>query len=1010
MSTKTVPNNIYYDIESLADIFTLAAYSERKNHLYVWYLLENQQFRFTGEQIRYIESVIRDKNKQFTGTVSFHNLVDKESNVELIRMFGRVPYENNKARHSELECRLVCDIDPDYDPDKHPFLMGYNSVNYDMTMLALYMHEIVVNNQFYPTTPAEMRAYNDELFHPAFKPNMPSRLKHSYVEPSDVIGDPAAEGNRQAHFTQNALVKINNKYLADDGWNATHDYYYIYNNMMLSGRHLDVGNLNEKQSRVGLKRLCGMLGLQILEADEDLSGKAKADRQKNFIESIASLFAYNASDVFNLQPLFHDKHYESTFRLKGQLLKDYPDVIYKQKRGDDGKLLYEPGIDPKNVKRNRLTINSTSAKFAEFLLAPYSRLTDTAHVTFMYPSEAKSKELGIPRRNILDETEEYINKNLVPRAKTPSGLAVIDSLRQMIAMYRNIEGKDFNVLSEGEIFNIRNESSVVYAPYMDENGEPSSCYVTFSIGGIHGAEYNKARFDEDVKAFEEAQALFARVRELYPDPLDLAVTVNDKGKPCKRKTFKVDGVEYEVKDFLASSYTMKKAEWKSSYIKAKRPELFPIDGEGKQKLNPKYKYTSFGLANHEDFTSYYPFLLINLGAFVNEGLGYDRYFDVYQNKAKFGKLMKDKSLEEEVRQMYSVMRDGTKLVLNAASGAADTEHKKNITVNNRIIAMRIIGQLFTWRIGQAQALEGARIVSTNTDGLYTIFDEERNNKILEREAEAIQVGIEPEICYLVSKDANNRFEAKIADKPTGNSMTDLDIFSSGGHDLACLDGPSTTKSLDHPAIIDWALSEYLKFKALRGALDDFEDDVVYYLLNNAASYIFKDRVKYLLMFQNVIASSPNKGTYNFATPRPLSTPGIEPEPIFMQHYNRVFYVDPKKVPEEYRDSIVYLQSAYMFTNPKGKKDADPLAIHVIRDLNHDPEILIRGTPSIKKINGISMNTPCIICNEHLSFTKKIEPEWLDHAYYMSRVRHSYIQNWQNFTGHEEKIPVVEEED
>ena len=299
--------------------------------------------------------------------------------------------------------------------------------------------------------------------------------------------------------------------------------------------------------------------------------------------------------------------------------------------------------------------------------------------------------------------------------------------------------------------------------------------------------------------------------------------------------------------------------------------------------------------------------------------------------------------------------------------------------------------------------------------MYTIFDEEKNNQILEREAKAIQVGIEPEVCYLVSKDANNRFEAKLTDKPTGNTMTDLSIFSSGGHDLACLDGPDTTKSLDHPAILDWALSEYLKFKALHGAMNDFQDDVVYYLLANAAKAIFKDRVKYLLMFQNIIASSPNVGTYNFATKAPLSSAdiystGTDVNPINLQHYNRVFYVDPNKVPDEYKDQIVYLQCAYMYTNPRGKKDASPLAIHVIKDLNHDAEILLRGTPSIKKINGIAQDVPCIICNENLEFTKSIEPEWLNYNYYTSRVRSVYIGNWQNFTGKETEIPVLEEED
>ena len=59
--------------------------------------------------------------------------------------------------------------------------------------------------------------------------------------------------------------------------------------------------------------------------------------------------------------------------------------------------------------------------------------------------------------------------------------------------------------------------------------------------------------------------------------------------------------------------------------------------------------------------------------------------------------------------------------------------------------MRIIGQIFAWRIGQAQVYEGARIPSTNTDGLFTIMDETLNNKILDEQSKHINVDIEPEL-------------------------------------------------------------------------------------------------------------------------------------------------------------------------------------------------------------------------------------------------------------------------
>ena len=101
------------------------------------------------------------------------------------------------------------------------------------------------------------------------------------------------------------------------------------------------------------------------------------------------------------------------------------------------------------------------------------------------------------------------------------------------------------------------------------------------------------------------------------------------------------------------------------------------------------------MSNHEDFTSYYPSMLINMSAFENPGLGYDRYAEIFQQKEDFGKKMKDKSLPQEQRDLYSIMRNGTKLILNSASGAADVTYNTPIRMNNRITAMRIIGQLFT---------------------------------------------------------------------------------------------------------------------------------------------------------------------------------------------------------------------------------------------------------------------------------------------------------------------------
>ena len=172
----------------------------------------------------------------------------------------------------------------------------------------------------------------------------------------------------------------------------------------------------------------------------------------------------------------------------------------------------------------------------------------------------------------------------------------------------------------------------------------------------------------------------AYVKSVYPDPLDLK----------KAKTIEMpDGTIRPATDFLKSGSTLKHSEWKN--IRRKEPVLFAKTDKGGTKLHPRYVYTSIAYANHEDFTSYYPNLLRMMKAFYNEGLGYDRYGEIFDQKSKYGKLMKDETLLKDERERYKVLREGVKLILNSASGAGDATFDSNIRVNNQIISMRIIG-------------------------------------------------------------------------------------------------------------------------------------------------------------------------------------------------------------------------------------------------------------------------------------------------------------------------------
>ena len=235
-----------------------------------------------------------------------------------------------------------------------------------------------------------------------------------------------------------------------------------------------------------------------------------------------------------------------------------------------------------------------------------------------------------------------------------------------------------------------------------------------------------------------------------------------------------------------------------------------------------------------------------MDAFFNEGLGYDRYGEIFDDKTKFGIMMKDPQYTPEQQGLYSTMRNGTKLILNSASGAGDANFESNIRMNNKIISMRIIGQLFTWRIGQAQTIEGAKMTSTNTDGLYSVLEATLNDAILKRESDSIHVEIEPEPIYLNSKDSNNRMEIEVE----GNELTK--ITGASGGTLGCRKGPNPEKSLAHPAILDWALAEYLILAATNydeaGMSKPFSDRLGMSILKSARGQ-FNDDVHTMTMFQ-----------------------------------------------------------------------------------------------------------------------------------------------------------------
>lgn len=1059
----------FYDIEVLSNAFTNCVYDRTNNHINVFYLVDadgstldthiNQQ----GLDVERAWKTITESNLAWkdTGhrerTISFHDLREFGSNAAMAMLFGLSDADSvndpSSASTYTDALRPVCDTDPDYDPvNAHPYLTGYNSFNYDTTMLAIYFMEAfahlgraVAEGQdysqgFVPPTCAGLRQHNDRLFDAEFISYMPN-----YLVRGEVAGD--------------------------QGWNSPPSK--IRRAWMHSGRHLDAARFNELQQKVGLKRLLGGMGRQIKESDKLGQHNSTVETPEDFYE----LLAYNVSDVVGLSLLFDQPAYSNNFDLKKGLLDEYPETVYQKKPG-----AYAPDIAPNRVRRDRLAPDSSSAKLVSFILSPYGHLDDIEAVSFLYPSEKVAAERGITRMDVL----EYARQFFYDSVEDPDARARFDAV---YGYYDSIRGKNFNDSEEysqvwpstgfdpdtGEAITYNHRYPHVLReipkapnnlPYYHADGTPSSCFVTFSTGGIHGAEADWHVYGQELEAWEERAHLMNEVRALHPDPLEVRTA---------KEVELADGTVIPYKDLLTSKSTIKALTARSEAIAAlgpdpdpqavaavdeqfkgigykptpPRPELFTTSPDGSTKLGTKYNYTSAEKAIHEDFTSYYPNMLRNMSAFYNPQLGTDRYAKIFFDKERLGQEMKNPAISSEEKKRLGVLRNGTKLILNTASGAGDTLHYNPIRMNNTIISMRIIGQLFSWIIGQAQTLAGARIISTNTDGLYSVLDAETNNRVLAEQSAKIGVDIEPEDLMIVSKDSNNRLEMALKstkdlekiesqdERARIQALIDADVWdyettkvvAAGGGSLACYEEPQPTKSLAHPAVLDRALSQYLHLVVTGHRPDhreqplSLEEPMDPIIARQLLAKVVREEEPVLAarLFQNVIAASSGKLVFPFAADPVDPYAAQKKERTItgargLQHYNRVFVVHHGK------PGAVSLQAACAkVVSPasrlKRAKDGDsastvtdPVARQI---LHHNGLTRKRAEASskgmklipedqdvaVRRISGVDPSWSMLIVNEDLH-------EMDDHALrdllgcldldvYAQMLMETYEKNWKN---------------
>ena len=172
---------------------------------------------------------------------------------------------------------------------------------------------------------------------------------------------------------------------------------------------------------------------------------------------------------------------------------------------------------------------------------------------------------------------------------------------------------------------------------------------------------------------------------------------------------------------------------------------------------------------HIDFTSYYPFLIKKLAIFMTTE-GIDRYTDMIQKRVDIKKdIPFDRSIWTEEDVIANLKQLGLKLMLNSPTGKANTHSEYSLLpLDNKILSMRLIGNMHIWVLAQRLAQEGAYIISTNTDGLYICnMSEDKAKEVVDGYIADYGMDVEPELMSrLINRDVSNRIEF-INDKLAG---------------------------------------------------------------------------------------------------------------------------------------------------------------------------------------------------------------------------------------------------
>lgn len=1055
----------FYDVVIDENLFLITQYFPKQNCVIVSYLDEQKILKGANE-LQMVRQKIQETYAEIEGLiVRFENLqkpktvTDDKGEIEgtlitFIKRYRMATKENflNAEVQSMNGYYPVKDTDHNFHPNDFGRMFNYGSKDYALTVLAYFCNRLSINllNQ---TIQENGELVSNDLLR--------SKFESGLIDMNDL----ALPTTKEMKQFSNELTKLD--YMPSKLWQTDADI--IRKGWLLTNRFIDVARLNEKQSRTPLKRLVAQLGLNI-NANTIFVGTSLEN-----INDVANVILASIENNLHTLTLFQHPVYQSNYKIKMNLLKNYPVTIYEPKEGSS----IEANVQPNSVKADRLTVDSTSSKLVSAIIAPYKKLTDKPAVSLMYPSEKVANELGIEPFDVLEDSMAWAIENI------PNGQQAFQPIYDFYSAIRGCNVND-ELVNDYQKINLKahqlqHNTNWFYRlnevdPQTNE-AKMSSCMVSFSVGGIHGQEINMDVLESTLQKHESINNVIHQLNSMNQEQIALIYRENPtvniftnkeirkliladvtyKEAPMAIRTFinsdadirnpasvqwlkldepseelpyeeyrvqkafydklqelayesayekyrengtvlvlqRVEQAEryqiellphaFEYKDVSVASFVKKVAE---QYIVTPllttniEEILFTKDKTG-YKLRKEFRFVSDSSVQHQDFKSYYATLMSRLSTFDTDA--YHPYQDIIQNK-----LNAERSIEVAIEQgnisileELNLERESYKLLLNAASGEADTKNASNIRKNNEILSMRIIGQLLSWRIGQALTLHGAKVVSTNTDGLYTSnISEELNRSVLEQVLKSLHIDIEPEtIDRFISKDSNNRLEIQSGD-----------IVEAKGSDLSSYQGASVTRNTSLPTVIDTVVAKYLAEQP-NASNEAFDEEYARTLFERILAE--NDESTILHMFQWIVNGNPKleRYPYTYKVQRLGSSWHIvEGSEKLLQQTNRVYLVKSgstsdvialatlkyKKQPQSQSSRAVesLLKNAGYPVETRGQQEVSSLKI----DRMPENQSVMIDNQSVFHTNKAQQIIKSLDINSYLELVRqRIEKSWLNHS-------------------------------